>query len=42
MSGSIDTKAETRTRTGKAPVGGRFSYFSYYYFTAVCPVAGEV
>lgn len=42
MSGSIGSQVGTQRRAGKAPVSGRFFYFSYYYFTAVCPVAGEV
>jgi hypothetical protein len=42
MSGMMAARAESQARTGKAPVSGRFFYFSYYYFTAVCPVAGEV
>ena len=29
-------------RRGIGIPGGSFFYFSFYYFTAVCPVAGEV
>lgn len=29
-------------RRGIINPGGSFFYFSFYYFTAVCPVAGEV
>ena len=29
-------------RRGIGIPGGSFFYFSFYYFTAVCPMAGEV
>ena len=35
-------KQNLGARTGKQNPAGLFFYFSYYYFTTVCPVAGEV
>ena len=39
MGGAIKNQS---SRLGMRNPAGLFFYFSFYYFTAVCPMAGEV